>query len=142
MAGMARSTISLIGAILPAESREDVVAPRTYRKHSGELVEMPEISATQAKNAFGEVLERLATVGAIGITRHDKPKAVLLSQEEFESLRRERSETLDELSARFEGLLERMQTPAARRGMQAAFDASPAELGRVAAEAARSDDGG
>lgn len=114
---------------------------RIYRKHSGELVEMPEISATQAKNAFGEVLERLATLGAIGITRHGKPKAVLLSQEEFESLRRERSETLDELSARFEGLLERMQTPAARRGMRAAFDASPAELGRAAAEEAPRDSG-
>jgi prevent-host-death family protein len=140
---MARSTISPIIAILVARSPEVAMPTRTYLKRSGEVVEMPEISATQAKNAFGEVLERLATVGAIGITRHDKPKAVLLSQEEFESLRRERSETLDELSARFEGLLERMQTPAARRGMQAAFDASPAELGRAAAEAAaRREDGG
>lgn len=114
---------------------------RTTRKRSGELVEMPEISATQARNAFGEVLERLATVGAIGITRHDRPKAELLSQEEFESPRRVRSETLDGLSARFERLLERMQTSAARRGMQAAFDASPAELGRAAAEEARRDGG-
>lgn len=110
------------------------MATRTNRKRSGEVVEMPEISATQSRNAFGEVLERFATAGAIGITRHDRPKAMLLSQEEFESLGRERSETLDELSARFKGLLECMQAPAARRGMQAAFDASPAELGRAAAE--------
>lgn len=118
------------------------MAGRTYRKRSGEWVEMPEVSATQAKNAFGEVLDRLATVGAIAITRHDKPKAVLLSQEEFESWRSERSEILDELTARFDGLLEVMQTPAARHGMKAAFDASPAELGRAAVDAARrSEDG-
>ena len=35
------------------------------------------------------------------------------------------------------GLLERMQTPAARQGMEAAFNASPAELGQAAANAAR-----
>lgn len=115
---------------------------QTYRKRSGELVEMPEVSATQAKNSFGEVLDRRSTVGAIAITRHDRPKAVLLSQEEFESLSRARSETLDQLTARFEGLLEQMQTPAARRGMKAAFDAAPAELGRAAAEAARRSDEG
>jgi hypothetical protein len=50
-------------------------------------------------------------------------------------------QTLDELSARFEGLLERMQTPAARRAMQDAFDASPAELGRAATEEAPRDSG-
>jgi len=114
-------------------------SPRTFRKHTGELVDMPEVSATQAKNTFGEVLERLATVGAISITRHDKPKAVLLTLEEFEALRRERSETLDELSARFDSLLEGMQTPAARGGMEAAFDASPDELGRAAVEEAQRD---
>ncbi|MGD2113972.1 MAG: type II toxin-antitoxin system Phd/YefM family antitoxin [Acidobacteriota bacterium] len=113
------------------------MSTRTYRNRAGELVEMMEISATRAKNTFGEVLDRLSAVGAISITRHDKPKAVLLSHEEFEALRRERSETLDELSARFDHLLEQMQTPAARRGMEAAFDAPPEELGRVAVEQAR-----
>lgn len=117
--------------------KERVTPHRTFRKHTGELVEMPEVSATQAKNTFGEVLERLATVGAISITRHDKTKAVLLTLEEFEALRRERAETLDELSARFDHLLEDMQSPAARKGMEDAFDASPDELGRAAVGEAR-----
>lgn len=116
------------------------MATGTYRKTSGELVAMPEVSATRAKNAFGEILESLATVGAITITRHDKPKAVLLAPEEFEALRRASSDTLDELGARFESLLERMQTPAARRGMKKAFGASPARLGQAAAAAARRDE--
>jgi hypothetical protein len=35
-----------------------------------------------------------------------------------------------------QGLLERLQTPAARNGLEAAFNATPAELGRAAVEAA------
>jgi hypothetical protein len=64
-------------------------------------------------------------------------KAVLLSYEEFESLSSARSETLEALSTKFDSLLERMQSPAARKGMEAAFNASPAELGRAAAKAAK-----
>jgi prevent-host-death family protein len=103
----------------------------------GRAVEIPEVAATQAKNAFGELLDRVATSGAVAITRHDAPKAVLLSFEEFQSLSTGRSETLEALGSKFEALLERMQTPAARQGMEAAFHASPATLGRAAAEAAR-----
>lgn len=107
-----------------------------FHNRSGELVEIPEVTATDAKNAFGRVLDRVAGVGAVAITRHDKPKAVLLDYEELESLRRERSQTLEELGARFDGLLERMQTRTARVGMTKAFDAPPEELGGAAAELA------
>ncbi|HXO18874.1 MAG TPA: type II toxin-antitoxin system Phd/YefM family antitoxin [Thermoanaerobaculia bacterium] len=109
----------------------------SFRNRLGELVEIPEVAATQAKNTFGELLDRVATSGAVAITRHDLPKAVLLSYEEFESLSSARSETLEALSTKFEGLLERMQTPAARKGMERAFHAAPAALGRAAAKAAR-----
>lgn len=116
------------------------MARETFRRRSGELVEIPEVTATEAKNAFGRVLERVAGVGAVTITRHDKPKAVLLEYEEFEALRRERSENLEELSSRFDDLVQGMQTPRARRGMKAAFEASPEELGRAAVEEARKRD--
>jgi antitoxin Phd len=109
----------------------------TFRNLSGDLVEIPEVAATQAKNAFGEILDRAARSGAVAITRHRKPEAVLLSYEEFDSLSRARSESLEALSARFDGLLARMQTPAVKEGMAAAFDATPAQLGRAATEAAR-----
>jgi prevent-host-death family protein len=100
------------------------------------LVDIPEIAATQAKNTFGELLDRVSASGPIAITRHDTPRAVLLSYEEFESLRNARSKTLDKLSTSFDDLLDRLQKPGAREALDAAFHASPEELGRAAVEAA------
>ena len=57
--------------------------------------------------------------------------------EEFEALVGERSLSLDDLSEQFEGLLPRMQTPAAKKGIAAAFNASPKAIGRAAMKAAR-----
>jgi hypothetical protein len=56
---------------------------------------------------------------------------------ELEPLSRSRSEILDALSIKFEDLLERVQSPAARKGMEAAFNASPMTLGRAASNAVR-----
>jgi prevent-host-death family protein len=109
----------------------------TFRNSHGELVDIPTVAATKFKNEFGSIFERAALGGAVAITKHDAPKAVLLSYTEFESLVKSRSPALDELSAQFDGLLARMQTPKARKGMAAAFGASPAELGRAAVRAAR-----
>jgi len=109
----------------------------TYRNSKGELVDVPSVPASRAKNEFGTLFEQAALGGAIAITKHDAPKAVLLSIAEFESLVKSRSPSLDDLSAKFDALLQRMQTPQARAGMAAAFNASPAELGRVAVTAAR-----
>jgi antitoxin Phd len=113
------------------------MATHTFRNRLGELVEIPEVAATQAKNTFGELLDRVAASGAVAITRHDTPKAVLLSYEEFESLSSARSESLEALGKKFESLLERLQTPAARKGMEMAFNATPAALGQAAAKAVR-----
>ena len=108
----------------------------TYRNSRGELVDIPAVAASRFKNEFGVILEKAALGGAVAITKHDTPKAVLLSYAEFESLVKSRSAALDDLSAQFDGLLARMQTPKARKGMAAAFDASPARLGRAAVKAA------
>ena len=62
---------------------------------------------------------------------------MLLSYDEFESLIKVRSRSLGDLGAEFDDLLARMQTPRARKAMKAAFNASPAELGRAAEKAAR-----
>jgi hypothetical protein len=48
-----------------------------------------------------------------------------------------RAPALDDLSAQFDSLLARMQTPKAVQGMAAAFDATPAQLGRAAKAAAK-----
>jgi prevent-host-death family protein len=107
----------------------------TFRNSHGQLVDISAVAATKVKNEFGSILEQTMRSCAVVITRHDTPKAVLLSFAEFESLVKERSRSLDDLNAEFDGLLARMQTPQARKGVEAAFNASPAELGRAAVTA-------
>lgn len=108
----------------------------TFRNSRGELVDIPTVPATRAKSEFGAVLDDAVARGAVAITRHDSTKAVLLSYAEFESLVKSRSSALEDLSAQFDGLLQRMQTPKSRKGMKAAFNASPAAFGRAAVRAA------
>ncbi|MGH7826307.1 MAG: type II toxin-antitoxin system prevent-host-death family antitoxin [Candidatus Binatia bacterium] len=109
----------------------------TFRNSRGELVDIATVAATKVKNEFGAILEKATHGGAVAITRHDTPKAVLLSFDEFESLVKARSLTLDALSAEFDDMLDRMQTPKARKGMESAFNASSGRLGRAAVKAAR-----
>jgi prevent-host-death family protein len=109
----------------------------SFRNRKGELVSMPEISASQAKTTFGEVLDRVARTGGVAITRHNVPKAVLISWEEFETLRKARGDSLEALADEFEPLLASLQTPRARAAMAKVFAFSPEELGRAAFEAAR-----
>jgi antitoxin Phd len=61
----------------------------------------------------------------------------LLSYAEFEALTKASTPALDELSAEFDDLLARMQTPKSKAAMASAFDATPDELGRAAVKAAR-----
>ena len=104
----------------------------TFRNSHGQLIDISAVAATKVKNEFGAILEQTIHDGAVAITRHDTPKAVLLSFAEFESLVQERSRSLDDLSLEFDELLDHMQTPQARKGVEAAFNASPPELGRAA----------
>lgn len=111
----------------------------TYRNSQGQFVDMPIVAATRVKNEFGTVLEQAMHGGAVAITRHDLPKAVLLSYDEFVSLVKERAPQLNDLSAEFDALLAGMQTAKARQGMADAFGASASRLGRAAVTAARKD---
>lgn len=113
------------------------MSPLTFRNSRGELIDIPAVAATRLKNAFGAVLDQAVHGGAVAITRHETPRAVLVSYEEFQALIRDRAPSLNDLGAEYDALLSRMQTPKARKGMAAAFDASPAELGRAAVKAAR-----
>lgn len=93
-------------------------------------------TASQAKNEFGRVLEKAIQGDVVLITKHDAPKAVLISVEEFEALSYGPEAKIDSLSAEFDALLSRMQDPAARDAIEAAFHASPAQFGRAAVTAA------
>jgi prevent-host-death family protein len=111
--------------------------PVTYRNRRGEDRRVASFNATDAKNSFGRMLEATLREGAVVITKHDDPKAVLLSWEEFEALTSARTGRLTALTGEFDALMARMQTATAREGMRTAFDAPPAKLGKAAVAAAR-----
>lgn len=113
------------------------MAKMSFHNRRGERVVMPTFTATDAKNEFGRVLDIAVEKGAVAITRRDAPKAVLLSVDEFDALVSAGRRTLDTLTAEFDELLARMQTPRARKGMADAFDATPARLGKAAVAAAK-----
>jgi antitoxin Phd len=109
----------------------------TFRNRDGELVDVPTVAATRFKNEFGAIFEQAALSGAVAITKHNTPKAVLLSYAEFEALTKASAPALDELTQRFDALLEGMQTHASKAAMASAFEATPERLGQAAVAAAR-----
>lgn len=109
----------------------------TFRNSRGETLEPSPVTASEAKNEFGRVLEAVIQGGAVVITRHDVPRAVMISVETFNVLSSATEARLDTLTREFDALLERMQTPKARRAMKAAFAASGQQLGKAAVAATR-----
>ena len=102
------------------------------------LAEMPTISATELKNATADVFEQVAAHRAVAITRHDKPRAVLLSIDQYEALIAQHNPPwLEKLHEEYGGLLDRMQGPEQRAAAERAFNATPEELGEAAVSAAR-----
>ncbi|HEV2729116.1 MAG TPA: type II toxin-antitoxin system Phd/YefM family antitoxin [Terriglobales bacterium] len=95
------------------------------------------VPATEAKNSFGQLLEKAMQGGVVVITKHDAPKAVLISMDEYTALSSAAESRINNLSAEFDSLLMRMQKPGARKAMQDAFRASPKQLGKAAVVAAR-----
>jgi len=59
----------------------------TIRNSRDLVVDVEPISATDAKNGFGAVLEKAASNGSVAITKRDKARAVVLS---IEGVRRSR----------------------------------------------------
>ena len=99
--------------------------------------ELPTITATELKNATADVFEQVAAKQAIAITRHEKPRAILLSVEQYEALTGQRPEWLEKLHEEYRGMLERMQGPEQRAGAEKLFRATPEELGQAALWAAQ-----
>src|SRR5258706_12880493 len=95
------------------------------------------ISATDAKNEFGRILEKVIQGGTVVITKHHEPKAVLMSINDFNEIPRASRVKRDTLSAEFDPLLARMQTPAARPGLRAPLKGLPDQIGKAAVVAAR-----
>ena len=108
---------------------------RTVRSPRGQKVEA--FSATAAKNAFGNVLEKALADGMVLITRHNTARAVLLSVEEYQALLARVPDPLQALGAEFESLVTNMRKPKARMAARTLFKAAGAELGKAAVAGAR-----
>ena len=93
------------------------------------------VSASDAKNQFGQMLEAALRDGAVVITKHDTPKAILLSIEELEAIAARGR--LDSLAREFDAKYVRMQQPGFDKALNSAFGASPKQLGAAAVKAAR-----
>ena len=94
-------------------------------------------TATEAKNEFGRLLDQVLQGATVVITRHDAPKAVLISLDNFHALQQAPQLKLDALSSEFDAMLSRMQSAKARTAMERAFQASPERLGKAALAAVR-----
>lgn len=109
----------------------------TLKNHLGQLVEVPTVPATQAKNTFGAVLDTAIARGMVAITRRERPKAVLLSFDEYSALAAAVPDPMASLRGEFDELVRQMQTPKARKAARGLFDISPKALGKAALKAAR-----
>jgi len=110
-------------------TRSAVVRPEPTKSSS--------VTATEAKNQFGQLLERAIKGERVYITRHEAPKAVLISVDDFQALSSHAKTKLKTLTSEFDALLARMQAPGARAAIKAAFNASPKRLGVAAVEVSK-----
>jgi antitoxin Phd len=110
---------------------------RNVSRHENRRAAMASYTATEAKNEFGRVLEQAIQGTTVLITKHDSPRAVLISIDHFQALEEAPQLKLNTLTEQFDTLLERMQTPKARRGMAAAFGANKKQLGKASVVVAR-----
>ena len=96
-----------------------------------------ELTATEAKNAFGQVLDLVARDGIVAITRHERPRAVVLSIEAYDALTRPRRSALDGLKEEFDAMSATLNAPGAAARMRSVLSASPKEIGKLALKGAR-----
>jgi prevent-host-death family protein len=108
-----------------------------FRTANGEVRSLEAVPASRLKNAPGAIVDQAAAGRPVVVTRHDSPKVVILSFQDFEDLARGREPGLGALEGRFGELLEGMQKPRAKRGVTAALAATPEQYGRAAVAAAR-----
>ena len=94
------------------------------------------VSATEAQNNFGRVLNRAVREDVVYITRYEQPTAVVLSIDRYHALAGAAVPELDELTQAFDEMLEGMQTAEAAAGVDALFEMDSIELGEAAAQGA------
>lgn len=95
------------------------------------------VPATSAKNGFASVLDSAVQDGAVVITKHDAPKAVLVSIDRMSELLAKHEPNLQALTREFDEMVARMRTTKARAAARSLFAAPPAAFGEAAVAGAK-----
>ncbi len=109
-------------------------APHAFRFSS--VAHLSEVTASVLKNKFSEAA-RLASCGPLAVSRHNRREFVILTAGQYEELQQSRRAPLESLTAEFDQLVAKMNTPKAKRATAALFSASPKALGQAAVNARR-----
>ncbi len=98
--------------------------------------EYRDVTATELKRTFGEVLEQVIRGRRVRVTRHGRAgeRVVLLREADLAALEARALSPLDALREEFDRLVERMQSPEAK---QAAADVGTASAEEIAAAAVK-----
>ncbi|HTJ79725.1 MAG TPA: type II toxin-antitoxin system prevent-host-death family antitoxin [Rariglobus sp.] len=111
-------------------------APSSHAFGFSSVADLSEITASVLKNKFSEVA-RLASSGPLAVSRHNRREFVILTAEQYEALQQSRRAPLESLTAEFDQMVAKMNTPAGKRASASLFSASPKTLGKAAVNARR-----
>jgi len=105
-----------------------VPAPHSFGFAS--IADLSEITASVLKNKFSEVA-RLASSGPLAVSRHHRREFVILTAEQYEELQQSRRAPLESLTAEFDQMVAKMNTPAGKQATAALFAATSADMSRA-----------
>lgn len=97
--------------------------------------QLPSVSATQLVAGIQQVGRKVASHGAVLITKHDQPAYVLMSVERYREMQRAAEPDLSALSGEFDAMFARMQSQG--DAMSSAFAMTPEAMGAAAVKAAK-----
>src|SRR4051812_5026343 len=84
--------------------------PAPHAPSFSSVAELSEVTASVLKNKFSEVA-RLAARGPLAVSRHNRREFVILTAGQYEDLQQSRRAPLDNLTAEFDAMVARMNTP-------------------------------
>lgn len=94
------------------------------------------LPSSSVQNEFGRMLDQARDYDIV-VTRHDVPRAVLVSAERYRELVGREAAILETLQAQFDALYAQMQTPEVQAGTTRGFRTTPTEMGQAAVAAAQ-----
>lgn len=121
--------MSILNVMSTKYKAKSTVCPRVQ--------DMPTVAATTLKNSTADVLDQVIGGQPMAVTRHDKPRAVLISMDLYDSLMANQDGILADLRQHYGKMLDDMQSPEQKAAARRAFEATPEELGAAALRAAQ-----